>query len=299
MGNTYLLFVVLADVKHLPDILQAWRDIGVPGVTIMEGAGAFRATTWLSEVGLGAVDRLFDAAGVRRRALLAAIDDEKLLERAIAEADRLVGGFENPDTGVLLVLPVLQTRGLQKKELVGAAATEAPPPAPPSEWVLRRDTLVDEVVTLFSLEPIAVPPAATLDEVARAFLAQPNVPVVCVEGEDGRLVGLLDLETVAEDLFFYVLPEEFLSEVVDLEQALAFAEHSRMRTAADHMKPPVWVKLGETVKEAFRRMHDNHLLGLPVVNETYCVVGFINLLELLSIFITQAGDAAAPGRPRP
>ena len=96
-------------------------------------------------------------------------------------------------------------------------------------------------------------------------------------------MGLLALQALADNLFFHILPEEFLSEVTDLERVMQFAEKSRMRTAADAMQEAVWVKRGETVKEAFRRMHEHHLSGLPVVDERYHLIGYINLLGLLTV----------------
>ena len=53
------------------------------------------------------------------------------------------------------------------------------------------------------------------------------------------------------------------------------------------MIPPVWVKQGETVKHAFKRMHENGLPGLPVVDDRYHVIGYINLLELLAICMDE------------
>ena len=74
---------------------------------------------------------------------------------------------------------------------------------------------------------------------------------------------------------------------------MAYANKIRTLTAKDAMKPPIWVKRGETVKEAFRRMHANKLPGLPIVDECYKVVGYINLLELLSLCI-QKKDTSNP-----
>ncbi|NPV09685.1 MAG: CBS domain-containing protein [Anaerolineae bacterium] len=290
---THMLMVILVDRRHVPPLLRAWQALGLPGVTMMEGAGAYRATSWLTSVGLGALDRLLEAEEVRRQTLIAVIEDDDLLQRAISEAERVVGGFEHPNTGALFVLPVVEARGIQPRRAPQPPVQEPLPVAEP-EWRLRRETLVDEIVPILNLQPTIVKADTTLDEVARALLEHPSVLAACVEDDNGRLIGLVDLESVAEDLFFYILPEEFLSEVVDLEKALAFAKRSRLRTAADAMKPPVWVKLGETVREAFRRMHENHILGLPVVNDQYCVVGFINMLELLTIFIGQSNDSSSP-----
>ena len=149
--------------------------------------------------------------------------------------------------------------------------------------MVLRDTPIEKVEAIMGLEPTIVGPEASLNEVAQAMLAHPRVHVACVVAEDGRLVGLLSLKTLADDLFFHILPEEFIAESTDIEKMMDFANKTRILTAGDAMIPPVWVKHGETVKHAFKRMHDNGLPGLPVVDDRYHVIGYINLLELLAI----------------
>ncbi len=122
----YLLVVILDNLKPLPDLLTAWRDAGVPGVTIMESAGAHRVGTWLSQVGLTAIDQLFESGELRRRTLLAAIDDDNLLDRAVAEAERVVGDFEQPGTGIWMVLPLSRAGGLHKVRPEESAEAMAP-----------------------------------------------------------------------------------------------------------------------------------------------------------------------------
>jgi CBS domain-containing protein len=68
---------------------------------------------------------------------------------------------------------------------------------------------------------------------------------------------------------------------------------SGMRTVADAMKEPVWVKREETVKDAFKRMHEHSLPGLPVVDDSYHVVGYINLLELMAVCLHSEKPAEA------
>jgi CBS domain-containing protein len=277
---THLLVVILDDLERMPELLQVWRAIGVPGVTILESMGAYRAGTWLSRVGLEALDHLLEAKEARRRTLLAAIEDEDLLAQAIAEAEQVVGGFDRPHSGLLLALPVAQVKGLHKVQSA-LPQQELPPPVRP-DWVIRRDTPVEAVVDIIDLEPTIVRPDIPLDEVAQAMLLHPKVHVACVVTEDERLVGLLKLRDLADDLFFHIFPEEFFGEVTDLERAMQFADKNRMRTAADAMQDPVWVKREETAKDAFKRMHEHHLPGLPMVDDRYRVVGYINLLELLA-----------------
>lgn len=287
---THLLIVILDDLGRLPALLQTWQAIGLPGATILESAGAFRTTSWLRRVGLGALDRLFEAEEVRRRTLLMAVEDDVLLEQAIAEAERVVGGFDRPDSGLLLVLPVAQVRGLRKVQ--PKPREEQLHRGARAEWMIHRDTPVEQITQITELHPALVKPEMTLHEVARSIPAYPRVQVVCVVNDEGRLIGILDLGTLADDLFFHIMPEEILSEVTDLDHVLKFAEKSKMRTVADAMKEPVWVKRGETVKDAMRRMHDHGLAGLPVVDHRYHVVGYINLLELMAVCLDSEGCAA-------
>jgi len=287
---THLLIVILDDLTGLPDLIQAWRKIGVPGATILESAGAFRMESWIKRVGLGNLDRLFEAKEVRRRTLMVAIEDDELLAQAVAETEQVVGGFDRPDSGLLLVLPVTQVKGLKK--VMQKPSQVVLPPAVLPNWVVLRNTPVEEVVAVFNLEPTIINADTPLEDIPQKMLIHPNVHVACVVAEDDRLVGLLGLRALADDIFFHILPEEFLSEISDMDEAMEFANRSHMRTAADAMQDPVWVKQGETVKDAFKRMHEHDLAGLPVVNDLYHVVGYINLLELLAICMKKEEEVS-------
>jgi CBS domain-containing protein len=276
-----LLLVILHDTSLLPDLLQIWQEIGVPGSTILKSAGGHRAQTWLSRVSLGAINHLFETKEVQNRTIISIIEDEDLLAQAIAEAERVVGGFDRPNSGVLLVLPIAQTRGIHKTK--PKPLKELSPPALRPDWMILRDTPIEKVEAIMGLEPTIVDSDVSLNDVAQAMLSHPRVHVASVVAEDGRLVGLISLKTLADDLFFHVVPEEFIAESTDVEKMMAFADKTRILTAGDAMIPPVWVKRGETVKNAFKRMHDNGLPGLPVVDDRYHVVGYINLLELLAL----------------
>ena len=284
-----LLIVILNEISELPVILDVWRKIGVPGTTILNSVGGHASRIWLNRVGLGAIKKLFEAKEVQTRTLLAVFEDEKLLAQAIAEVERIVGGFDRPNSGMMVVLPVSQAIGVFKP--APEIPQEVSPPALRSEWSVLRDTPVELVDSIMDLEPTIVPGETLLDDVAHSMLAHPRVHVASVVAGDGRLIGLLELSGLADDLFFHILPEEFLSETTDLETLMAYAKKTRALTAKDAMIPPVWVKPGETVREAFKRMHENKLPGLPLVDERYQVIGYINLLELLSLCIQNKNNA--------
>ncbi|MBW8010296.1 MAG: CBS domain-containing protein [Chloroflexi bacterium] len=280
-----LLLIILNNTDMLPDLLKVWREIGVPGTTILNSAGGYASNLWFNRVGLGAINKLFDAGEVQTRTLIAVLDDDKLLAQAIVEADRIVGGFDRPNSGIMVVVPVSQTFGVFKAP--PSTPKEVSPPALRSNWSVLRDTPVETVDSLLSLEPTIVSGDMLLDDVAQAMLAHPCVHVASVVAEDGRLIGLLDLQTLADDLFLHILPEEFLSETTTFKKMMAYADKTRTITAQDAMVPAAWVKHGDTVKEAFKLMHENKLPGLPLVDDLYQVVGYINLMELLAL-CTQA-----------
>lgn len=281
----HLLIVFLDDSTLMPALLHSWEEIGVPGATILSSAGSYRSRTWLSRLGLGSVDDLFRDTETRRHTLMVAVDTDELLEQAIAEAERVVGGFDRPGSGLLLVLPIGQVRGLHKVQ--PRPQRKRLPPAVKPQWVMSRDTPVEVVDATMNLRPTTIHKDAPLDEAAKAMVAHPRTHVVCVVDDLERLVGLLDLRALADDLFFHIMPEEFLSEITDLEQAMRFAEMSGIRTAADAMHQPSWVKKEDTVKDAFERMHKHQLQGLPVVDDLYQVTGYINLLELTAVCLEQ------------
>ena len=287
MPQAQLLMIILNDAKYLPELLHAWRDVGVPGSTILSSAGGHRTRNLFSRIGLSALDNLFERQEVEGKTIMATFDDEVLLAKAIGEAERVVGGFDRPDSGLLMVLPVTQALGIYKAP---TKEEKAPPPALRSNWSIMRSTPIEKLNEMMDLEPTIVNPDTPLEEVARAMMAHQRVHVASVVSEDERLVGLLSLRSLANSLFFNILAEEFISDITDIEKMMDFAGRTRRRTAEDAMKPAVWVKKGETAKDAFIRMHDNDLPGLPLVDERYHVVGYINMLEMLSVFLDKDKD---------
>ena len=283
-----LLAVILYKPSQLPDLLAAWQNAGVPGVTILESAGGYRATNWLQQVGLGAIGDLFSSKDVQSRTLLTVIEDNKVLERAIAEADRAIGDFSRPRQGVLFVVPVNRALGIIAPEAMDKVEIPRRQPQHPQLMteieLVTRDTPVSVIKKILDLEPVIVQTDQPLIEVAEAMADAPNVSVACVVNAEQRLAGLLPLRNLADDLFMMIVPEEFLGEAQGLADALHFAKLSSTHTAGDAMTPAVWVKYDETLKDAFRKMHDNQLPGIPIVNDRYEVTGYINLLELLATY---------------
>ncbi len=286
----HLLVVILEDLSRLPDLMSAWKNIGVPGVTILQSIGGFHATTWLERLGFGGISRLFDQEEVRQRTLLSLIEGDDLLERAIAEADEVVGGFDRPHSGILFSIPVGRVLGLQKwvrleKEQIKPSRDEIL-----ESGKLRLTTQVAEIVDVLSLEPAVVTPEASLQEVVAELISHPNVRVVCVQNKEKHLVGLIDATKLSNTLFQEIFPEEYLGEITDLEEVLRFADRTKIQRAADIMQDPAFVRLQDNVQVAFHIVHKCGLPGIPVVDDQYHIIGYINLLELLVFCLRSTED---------
>lgn len=294
---SHMLVVILQDLNLLPSLLARWREVGVTGVTIQRTMGGFHVTSWLERVGLGMLGRAFDSGEAHQRMLFSIIDDEGLLEKAIAAAESIVGGFDRPHSGLLYVIPVTRALGLKKhhgqtaEELIASAA----PPRPVNEWERMRALPVERLLSILELKPTTVGPDDSLPEVAAKLLEHPETHVACVVNEEGRLVGVIRLETVASALYAQVMPEEFLQDMSDLQQALDYASHLKQRTARDAMEEPASVRPTDPIRAAFKEMHEHRLSGIPVVDDTNHIVGYINLLEILAL-VARMGKGG-PERP--
>ncbi|HEY5573123.1 MAG TPA: CBS domain-containing protein [Anaerolineales bacterium] len=279
----HLLVVILEDLSRLQKLMAAWKRVGVPGVTILQSVGGFHAENWFERLGLRGISRLFDQDEVRQRTLMSLIDGEDLLEQAIAEADKVVGGFDRPHSGILFTVPIGHALGLQKwtKENGEEVPQEAEGGFDPES--LRLTTRVSDIIDILSLDPAVVSPDASLQEVVTELLLHPNVQVVCVQNEQKHLIGLIDTTTLSNVLFQTIFPEEYLGKLSDLEEVLRYADRTKIRRMADTMQEPASVRLEDDIQTAFHIMHQRNLPGIPVVDDRYHIIGYINLLELMAV----------------
>lgn len=112
-----LLVLVLDDLDKFPEIIEAWEEAGVPGVTVFDSVGTrrLRERAQRDDVPLmPSLRALFASDEDHNRTLFAVIEDNAVLERAIAAAQKIVGDFMDPHTGILVVVPASRTWGVPK-----------------------------------------------------------------------------------------------------------------------------------------------------------------------------------------
>jgi CBS domain-containing protein len=153
-------------------------------------------------------------------------------------------------------------------------------------------TSIAEADQILQMAEVVVPATASLREVAERAVQNTGCRVIAVADDGGRLLGVLPVRALVNDIFLKIVPEEFLGEITDLAGVMRYAGHIGARTAGDVMLPPVSVHPEETVRDAFERMHAHHLNGLPVTDADETVVGYVDQLELLMVWVRASGAAA-------
>lgn len=161
-------------------------------------------------------------------------------------------------------------------------------PAPTPESI-TQGTLIADADRILYMQPVVVEASASLREVAEAAVENTGCRVIAVVDADRRLLGVLPVHDLVEDVFRKIVPEEFLGEITDLEAVLRYAESVGARTAADLMQPPVSVHPDESVRTAFERMHVSGQNGLPITDRDERVVGYVDQLELLVVWVRASG----------
>jgi nitrogen regulatory protein P-II 1 len=114
----YLVVVIVDDPEHCPAILDAWEEMGVPGVTILEstGLGRLRRGGLVDDLPLmPSLRDLLESREVPHRTLFSVVPGEEMMNQMIATVQRVIGDLDEPDTGFLFVTPVIQAMGLGRK----------------------------------------------------------------------------------------------------------------------------------------------------------------------------------------
>jgi CBS domain-containing protein len=155
---------------------------------------------------------------------------------------------------------------------------------------ITQSTPIREVDTLLGgSEPIVVHREDSLHRLAERALEQPTCRVLSVVDGNGQLIGLVPVRLLVNDIFLKIVPEEFLGIISDVDDVMEYAGHIHARTAGDIMLPPVSIHREQTVRDAFEVMHKARLNGLPVVDQDKAVVGYVDQLELLLVWVTATG----------
>jgi hypothetical protein len=114
---TNLLVLVIDNLEYEPDILAAWEQAGVPGVTVFDTLGSRRVGDDTGRDDLPLIVSLrtvLSSEESNNRTLFTVVDDDAVLERAIQAVQKIVGDFRARHTGIMFVVPVSLAWGILK-----------------------------------------------------------------------------------------------------------------------------------------------------------------------------------------
>jgi nitrogen regulatory protein PII len=110
----FLVVFVLNDPNLCNDILDAWEDAGIRGITILESSGLGR----VRQAGLKddlplmpSLSDLFKDAETRHRTLFTIINGQEKVADLVNATQSIVGDLENENTGLLFSVAVSEVFG--------------------------------------------------------------------------------------------------------------------------------------------------------------------------------------------
>jgi nitrogen regulatory protein P-II 1 len=114
-----MILFILHDPTKLRDLLDAWKEAGANGATVLLSTGMGRIVqegSLRDDLPLMPSLNDFYAHDEKlSRTLFTVVKNEATVKRVRTATRRVVGDLERPDTGLLIVLPVEQAEGLEKK----------------------------------------------------------------------------------------------------------------------------------------------------------------------------------------
>jgi nitrogen regulatory protein PII len=114
---SYLVVLIVNDVDDCPEILDAWEAAGVLGITILasSGLGHVRQAGLRDDLPLmPSLQDLMEGEEVHHRTLMSVVESQEMVDKMVSITRQIIGDLEDPHTGFLFVLPVIQAYGLGK-----------------------------------------------------------------------------------------------------------------------------------------------------------------------------------------
>ncbi len=113
----FLIVFVLDNSDQCRDILDAWENAGIRGVTILEssGLGRVRLAGIRDDLPLmPSLSDLFMNTETQHRTLFTVVKSQIQIDAIVKATQSIVGDLEQADTGFMFVIPVSQVYGKSK-----------------------------------------------------------------------------------------------------------------------------------------------------------------------------------------
>lgn len=115
----YMIIFVLNDPDHLEEVLNAWEQEGVSGITILPstGLGRVRQKEGLRDDMplMPSLEDFYHHDSDISHTLFTVVENEALLQKVLQATEHTVGDLCEPGNGILVVLPTVKVYGLIEK----------------------------------------------------------------------------------------------------------------------------------------------------------------------------------------
>ena len=114
----YFVIFVLHDAEKRDPLLTAWEEAGVKGATIMHstGLGRLRGSDYMDDVPLfPSLEAFTEHEEYFSRTFFTVVDSDDTVDKLVKATERVAGNLTQPDTGFLVVLPVVRVYGMNKE----------------------------------------------------------------------------------------------------------------------------------------------------------------------------------------
>ena len=112
----YMILFVPHDTSKLNLVLNRWEEVGVSGVTVFAstGIGRLKAADMLREdlPLMPSLEDLIETPERFNRTLMTLVENDEMIDRVVEATEEVVGKLDDPNTGILAVLPLSRVYGL-------------------------------------------------------------------------------------------------------------------------------------------------------------------------------------------
>lgn len=112
----YMILFVLNDPDCLDNVMYAWEEVGVGGITILPstGLGRLRQKEGLRDDMplMPSLEDFYHPKADINHTLFTIVESETLAHEVVQATERIVGSLDEPENGILVVLPAVSIHGL-------------------------------------------------------------------------------------------------------------------------------------------------------------------------------------------
>ncbi|MEN6435073.1 MAG: P-II family nitrogen regulator [Anaerolineaceae bacterium] len=112
----YMIFFVLNDTEKLEEVLEAWNNVGVGGMTVLASTGLGRIKKYSAlrdDIPLiPSLEDLLSHEEVLNRTVITLVHGEEMVDAIVDATQKITGDLNQPNTGVLAVIPVARLYGV-------------------------------------------------------------------------------------------------------------------------------------------------------------------------------------------